>query len=107
MRLWYVAVYRCRNCERFVRIRKWTLPRLSLRRCCPKCGSAKLHRLRKRDRIETFSRNPFSLLQMLLGAPLWWCPLCRLQFYDFRSAAQRTEEPTTLSNDDQNGAAGH
>ncbi len=84
MRIWYAAMYRCRSCDLNRGVSRLQVFRISLHCCCPRCGSETLERLSKRDRIEGFSRSPVSLVQMLLGAPLSWCPLCRLQFYDFR-----------------------
>jgi hypothetical protein len=43
-----------------------------------------LDRLRRRDRIDPLYLNPISLVQALFGAHIWWCPFCRLQFYDLR-----------------------
>ena len=83
-RLFFSAIYRCRRCERDFRVPYFMVRGISLHTSCPKCGNLRLERLRKRDKIESLSYNPVSWLQMLLGAPLSWCPLCRLQFYDFR-----------------------
>ncbi len=81
-RLWYVALFRCRQCERDIGFGRWR--RFSIHCHCPKCGNEKLTRLRKRDRIELMYRNPISFFQKFVGAPLWHCEPCRLQFYDLR-----------------------
>jgi hypothetical protein len=57
---------------------------ISLHTCCPRCGNADLHKLGERDGIDEMYSNPISRLQHFLGAPLYWCQFCRLQFYDFR-----------------------
>jgi hypothetical protein len=57
-----------------------------MHRSCPKCGTPQLERLRKRDRIDPLYLNPVSLVQALIGAHIFWCPFCRLQFYDIRPA---------------------
>ncbi len=57
---------------------------LSLEARCPSCGNRELKRLRRFDPIERLYRNPLSLTQALLRAPLLHCRGCRLQFYDLR-----------------------
>jgi hypothetical protein len=83
-RVAYSVVYQCPTCQRKTKIPKYPALYFSLRRCCPKCGTPQLERLRKRDKIDPLYLNPVSLVQVLLGASLWWCPFCRLQFYDIR-----------------------
>jgi len=43
--------------------------------------------MRKRDPIERLYRGPFDPLLRVLGANLYHCRACRLQFYDLRGAA--------------------
>ena len=38
----------------------------------------------KRDRIDSLSRHPLSMIQRVLLAPLYRCKNCRLQYYDWR-----------------------
>jgi hypothetical protein len=51
---------------------------------CINCGSSRVHRLSKRDRVDTMSHHVFSVLQHLTAAPLNKCTACRLQYYDWR-----------------------
>lgn len=51
---------------------------------CIRCGSTRIERLSKRDRIDTMSSHLFSRLFQLTAAPLNKCPSCRLQYYDWR-----------------------
>jgi len=51
---------------------------------CINCGSARVHRLAKRDRVDTMSHHPLSVIQHLTFAPLNKCPACRLQYFDWR-----------------------
>jgi hypothetical protein len=51
---------------------------------CPQCRSTAVHRLPKRDHIDSLASNPLGLVQALVRAPLNKCPPCRLQFYDWR-----------------------
>jgi hypothetical protein len=88
-RILYSDVFRCTHCRtRTRRIR----PGLSVPLAfyfsrfthCIRCGSARIERLEKRDRIDSLSRHPFSNVLRLTGAPLKKCPACRLQYYDWR-----------------------
>jgi uncharacterized Zn finger protein len=51
---------------------------------CIRCGTREVHRIAKRDRVDSLSKRPASRLMQLLGAPLNKCPACRLQYYDWR-----------------------
>jgi uncharacterized protein with PIN domain len=51
---------------------------------CIRCGTPNVHRLKKRDRIDSVSRHPASLLLALTGAPFNRCASCRLQYHDWR-----------------------
>lgn len=51
---------------------------------CPRCGQSDLQKFSRPDPIEGMAQNPFRLVQRLLGAPLLYCAICRLQFYDLR-----------------------
>jgi hypothetical protein len=53
---------------------------------CVQCGTSKVHRLTKRDRVDSISTNVLSLLFGFSGAPLNKCTACRLQYRDWRSA---------------------
>jgi hypothetical protein len=87
-RLWLVRSYRCRECRQPYKIYR---PWFSLRARCPGCGNADLKAMRKIDPIEGLSRNPASLIQGFLRAPLLYCRWCRLQFYDFRPVVPRAD----------------
>jgi hypothetical protein len=52
--------------------------------CCISCGTDRVHRMERRDRIDSMSNHPLSWLFRLSGAPLNKCPNCRLQYYDWR-----------------------
>lgn len=95
-RLWFTAKYRCIDC-RYERayLRRPALP--SLHRACPRCGNRELERFPNRDRIDKTYLNPISMLQRLIGAPLWWCAWCRLQFYDYRPALPPPPAPADLA----------
>jgi hypothetical protein len=59
---------------------------------CLQCGNANVQRLTKKDRIETVSRHPLSILFGLTGAPLHRCPVCRVQYRDWRRTAGTVRE---------------
>jgi predicted RNA-binding Zn-ribbon protein involved in translation (DUF1610 family) len=85
----YSDVFRCPNCDyRLKRLHPSLDSNLSFvfsrHTHCVNCGSDNVHRLQKRDRIDSMSKHPLSLLFRLTGAPLNKCPSCRLQYYDWR-----------------------
>ncbi|MCS7041264.1 MAG: hypothetical protein N2036_00385 [Bryobacteraceae bacterium] len=84
-RLRHAAVYRCTFCRFEASVPLTVLyPQLSRIARCPRCSSTALRVLARRDPIERLYRGPLSMLWALLGAPILYCPFCRLQFYDFR-----------------------
>ena len=59
-------------------------PVFSLVARCPKCSGTQLRIRRQRDGVDRILKNPFRLLQMILGGNLYHCEFCRIQFYDVR-----------------------
>lgn len=51
---------------------------------CIRCGNPKVHRVSRRDRVDSVSPKLASRILHLTGAPLNKCPACRLQYYDWR-----------------------
>jgi hypothetical protein len=70
------------------------MPLPSLHANCPRCANLDLTILKKRDRIDKLNRNPLRLMQRALGARLYHCWRCRLQFYDLRRPAHFTKSGT-------------
>ena len=64
---------------------------------CPECGRAAVKKLPKPDRIERVSRAWWSGLQQFFGGALYYCSVCRLQFYDCRKAAESRRSVGTMS----------
>lgn len=89
-RLRYSALYQCRGCGHRLASPSRLSILCSLTCCCPRCGREELDRPARRDPIDALYHNPLSLAQGLLGAPLYWCRPCRLQFHDFRRPAARS-----------------
>ncbi len=89
----YSAVYRCHKCNEKMVITRPYVYRVTLHTCCPRCGNSELKKLEKRDRIDEMYSSLISALGHFLGAPLYWCQFCRLQFYDFRPRKTRPGQP--------------
>jgi len=51
---------------------------------CIQCGSYRVRRLSGRDRIDSRSTHPLSVLLALTRAPFYHCNPCRLQYHDWR-----------------------
>ena len=85
----YSAVYRCGECGAgAVRWRKLLrLPAVSAR--CPRCGSGDLEVYAKRDKVEGFRGGVWRRAMGAMGARLYYCSPCRLQFYDARGRKKR------------------
>jgi hypothetical protein len=91
-RLRYAAVYRCRDCGEKRLEDQWYLFLLGRVSRCPHCGTHRLRKLRRIDKIDRMYPNPLSLLQKYFGANLHWCQYCRLQFYDFRPRVEGADQ---------------
>ena len=88
-RLLFADVYRCRACGRHKRrlhARGAVALRyvFSLNTHCPTCGTARVMRQPRRDKIEPMSAGILSRLARLTGAPVRFCDACRLQYHDWR-----------------------
>jgi predicted RNA-binding Zn-ribbon protein involved in translation (DUF1610 family) len=81
--------YRTRRVYPFVRVNAKYL--FSRHTHCIKCGTARVYRLSKRDRVDSMSKHVFSLLQQVTLAPVNKCLACRLQYYDWRPPEPRSE----------------
>lgn len=87
-KLAYASVHECKRCrERRLDRRTFHIALHSKSRC-PHCGSERLTIFKTRDRIDPLYKGPLSLLQGLLGASLYHCAVCRLQFYDLRHPSE-------------------
>jgi hypothetical protein len=58
---------------------------------CIRCGTARVHRTAKADRIDSMSHHVLSIIQRLAGAPVNRCIACRLQYYDWRPPPPRAD----------------
>jgi len=83
-KLLYTAVYECRPCHARKPELRWYAVYLGDYPRCPHCGTYRLTRLATRDKIDQMQKGPLNFAQFLLGANLYHCRYCRLQFYDMR-----------------------
>lgn len=96
-KLLYSDIFRCTKCGRrrnLLHMVRGALVTFTFSRYthCIRCGTSNVHRLVKRDRVDSMSRHPLSLLFALTGAPLNKCPGCRLQYRDWR---RRDRQPVS------------
>jgi len=89
-RLFCSITFACRDCDlRVRRFRGWSFRSLrfvcSHYTACIRCGASEVYRTHRKDRIDSVSNHPWSLLLQFLGAPRHRCPFCRLQYHDVRA----------------------
>ena len=83
-RILYRSAYKCPKCE-FRHLRLRTLLRgVRATARCPRCSSSRLKILKKRDKLEFMEKSLLRMAQGFLGAHLYYCSRCRVQFYDMR-----------------------
>lgn len=83
-------MYQCKDCDNLMRS-YWGSWYWTTTLACPRCGREELQKLAQRDRIDKMSNSPISVAQHWFGAPLYYCALCRFQFYDFRHRRKRSK----------------
>jgi uncharacterized protein with PIN domain len=93
-KLFYADVLRCTKCGNRLKRRHPFLNTsraffFSRRSHCIRCGTPNVDRLKKRDRIDSVSRHPASMLLALTGAPFNRCTSCRLQYHDWRRPGRK------------------
>jgi hypothetical protein len=91
-RFGYMAVYECQKCEieEFVP-RRFRYHFDSFCRC-PLCGSYRVVRLKRPDKIDRRHGGFLNLLERLISrGRMFHCRWCRLQFYDRRRVATQAE----------------
>ena len=83
-RLVIAQAYRCAECRSRVRVTKWRslLDRRYV--CCPRCKGHDVQVLPRIDPVEHLDRHLHRFVHKWLGAPLFYCRFCRLQFFDRR-----------------------
>jgi hypothetical protein len=86
-RFQYLAIYECLECDTEQCIPRPYQYYFGPQARCPRCGTARLSRLKDRDKIDSMRSGPVNLLNRLTGGKLVHCHYCRLQFYDRRLLA--------------------
>ena len=84
-RLIYSEVFRCAKCRRpvgtlrpfFIANVKFVLSRHTR---CIRCGTPNVHKRSRRDRVDSVSTHPLSLISYVSRAPVYKCNACRLQY---------------------------
>ncbi len=97
-KLTLLAVYRCQDCRRIHKEPRPYTFRFGKETRCPRCGTQRLRRLNEPDRIDPFQRSMLAWLDKLLGAKLYHCRFCRIQFYDHRSLPEEPVKPANHAN---------
>jgi hypothetical protein len=80
----YSIVFECTKCEVRIGAKRKIFDYFGGNVKCPGCGTEKLERKRKRDKIDRLIKTPISVFQSLIGGNLYHCGFCRIQFYDVR-----------------------
>ena len=91
----YMAIYECRKCQReeFAPRRYQYHFGPSCR--CPVCGTYRVVRIKKLDKIDRKHGGFLNLLERLISkGRLFHCRWCRLQFYDRRRLATQVQAGT-------------
>ena len=97
-----MAIYECRECHEInTAPRRYRLHLGEFCRC-PRCGTFRVVRLKKRDKIDGMEGGFLHLLERLAGGQIYHCRFCRLQFHDRRKLAP---ERKPLDNGGGAGAA--
>jgi hypothetical protein len=94
----YLAIFRCRLCDREEYALRPHRLHFGKHARCPQCGTFRIIKLEKPDRIDRMQTGLLNLLEKLAGGSVYSCCFCRLQFYDRRRMApkgtrQRAAEP--------------
>jgi hypothetical protein len=85
-RLYTRAVFKCLRCGNRVAVYRRFVGAFGRYTRCPQCGTRQnLSKLKSIDRVDRLNKNPLRWLLGVLGAPLYHCTFCRLQFWDTRS----------------------
>jgi uncharacterized protein with PIN domain len=102
----YSTFYRCTHCK--LRM-GWYHPFLyrqlvqvrfvfSRQSRCIRCSSYAVHKIDRRDHVDSMSKHLLSGFQRLFGAPIVKCPDCRLQYHDWRPIRRPRENRDSSKN---------
>lgn len=88
-KLFYRSCFRCDSCGAQANSARPLVAMLHEFAECPKCSTRDVSKLRRVDKIDRMSKNPFRYILRAFGAPLYHCNFCRIQFYDWRPKDSR------------------
>jgi DNA-directed RNA polymerase subunit RPC12/RpoP len=86
----YMAIYECQDCQREEFVPRQHTFHFGEYARCPRCGTTRLTRLHGPDKIDPMFSGALNTLERLAGGKLYHCCFCRVQFYDRRELAPRT-----------------
>ena len=87
----FLAIYECRDCENEEFIPRRYTYHFGPQVRCPRCGTYRITKLRGPDKIDRMATGFWNLFEKFAGGnKLYHCCFCRLQFYDRRKMAPRT-----------------
>jgi rubrerythrin len=90
----YMAIYECRKCEREEFAPRRYRYHLGPSCRCPVCGSYRVVKLKRPDRIDRMHTGFLNFVEKIVGKnQLFHCRWCRLQFYDRRPLAPDGKPP--------------
>ncbi len=85
-----MAIYQCAECEREEYMPRPYRYHFGTECRCPKCGTYRLAKLEKPDKIDKMHHGLLNFVERVTGGgKLYSCCFCRLQFYDRRHLAPR------------------
>jgi len=83
----YLAIFECSDCHEISNTPRRFKLHLGEFCRCPRCGTFRVTKLKKRDQIDPMDGGLLHLLERMAGGSLYHCRYCRVQFYDRREAA--------------------
>ncbi len=87
-----MAIYECHNCEREEMVPRRFRYHFGPSCRCPICGTFRVVRLKKVDKIDRKHGGFLNLMERILGkGRLYHCRWCRLQYFDRRPLASEME----------------
>jgi hypothetical protein len=86
-RFTYMAIFECRDCHTVSTAPRRYMFHLGEFCRCPRCGTFRVSKLKKRDQIDPLDWGFLHTLERLFGGRLFHCRYCRVQFYDRRGLA--------------------
>ena len=87
----YLAIYECRDCENEEFIPRSYTFHFGEKVRCPRCGTYRITKLRGPDKIDKMAGGLWNTFEKIAGgSKLYHCCFCRVQFYDRRKMAPRT-----------------